>query len=313
MGVPLTEWLELLKNEYLDSFIPGGGSAVRILVVPQERMEAVTSNIAKEASAKNFLVAKIDSGKRRVDKIENIFYETAAQIDWDALVDKWTRQTFTERGILVEDYTPLSDHQTIAERNFIDKGDLLRQIRRIIQNTIYKDKTLTREFRTAITTLSYGLIDPQDITPSHADLVKMWLKGEKCSLAELKKLGIFQKISRHNARPLLVDLGKWVRSAGYQGLVLILDFQAPLMKLRVEESPVRYSISNVKDCYEVLRQFIDDTDKMCNLLIIIIAPPTLLTEPNRGLDIYTALKQRTYEDVKARERENPLNMLVHLE
>jgi hypothetical protein len=68
----------------------------------------------------------------------------------------------------------------------------------------------------------------------------------------------------------------------------------------------------VKDAYEVLRQFIDDTDEMEGLLVVILAPKEFLNDDKRGLDCYSALKLRIWDEVRDRHRPNPLASLVRV-
>jgi hypothetical protein len=78
------------------------------------------------------------------------------------------------------------------------------------------------------------------------------------------------------------------------------------------EAPVRYSRGTALDVYEVLRQFIDDTDESSHFLLVAAAGPGLLNDAKRGVDNYTALKMRVVEDVHDRRRANPLNALVQI-
>jgi len=68
----------------------------------------------------------------------------------------------------------------------------------------------------------------------------------------------------------------------------------------------------VLDAYEVLRQFIDGTDEMEGLLIIVLASKDFLHDDKRGLSRYDALKLRVWDEVRDRQRQNPLASLVRL-
>ena len=76
---------------------------------------------------------------------------------------------------------------------------------------------------------------------------------------------------------------------------------------------VRYTRSTVLDTYEVLRQFIDDTDEMSHLIVMAVAGPGLLDDPKRSVDNYTALKLRIVDEVRDRNRANPLNAMVRID
>jgi hypothetical protein len=63
----------------------------------------------------------------------------------------------------------------------------------------------------------------------------------------------------------------------------------------------------------MLRQFIDGTDETKHLLLVAAAGPGLVFNDKRGIDCYTALKLRTSDEVRDRNRANPLGALVRLE
>lgn len=68
----------------------------------------------------------------------------------------------------------------------------------------------------------------------------------------------------------------------------------------------------VLDAYELLRQFIDGTDEMEGLLVIVLASKDFLNDDKRGLRGYDALKLRIWDEVRDRQRQNPLASLVRL-
>ena len=67
------------------------------------------------------------------------------------------------------------------------------------------------------------------------------------------------------------------------------------------------------DTYELLREFIDDTDETSNLLLVAVAGRGLLDDPKRSVDHYQALKLRISNDVHDKERANPLNIMVRFD
>jgi hypothetical protein len=76
---------------------------------------------------------------------------------------------------------------------------------------------------------------------------------------------------------------------------------------------MHYTRRGALDTYELLRQFIDDTDEVEHMLVVVITGPGLLDEPKRSIDEYLALKLRIENEVRDRERANPLNAMVRLD
>lgn len=312
MPVALQEWIGLIEREYLADFIHSGGAAVKIAVTATEGVPAVIEAVARAGEARGHIVARVDAASVRLYMIDKVFHSVAQQIDWDALTDRRLRALLQDNGIAIEPDRPLHDVEGIANANGRTRQDLMAEINRLIANKILKDYALVKEFRTAMAMLCWGMINPQNVTPTDADLVKRWLTGERANLGQLKRVQIYQKIGRHNARLLLGALAVWVRAVGYSGLILLLDMNAVVDEAPPRENLVRYTRAGVLDTYEVLRQFIDDTDEMAHLLVVAAAGPGFLDSPKRNVDNYTALKLRTSDEVRDQTRANPLNAMVRL-
>jgi hypothetical protein len=312
MAVTLNEWIELVRREYLTDFIPSGGAAVKIAVTDNAQAPAVIEVLAQAGTEHGHLVARVDGGQVRLYMIDKVFHVVAQQVDWEALTARWLKNLMAENGVIVEPNQPLHDIEGIAAANGRTRQDLMAEINRLIANRILKEYGLAKEFRTAMAMLCWGQINPQNVTPTDAELVKRWLTGERANLAALKRVQIYQKVARHNARLLLTSLAVWLRQVGYSGLTLLIDMSAVVADDAPRENLVRYTRAGVLDTYEVLRQFIDDTDEMTHLLIVAVAGPGFIDSPKRNVDNYTALKLRTSDEVRDQTRANPLNAMVRL-
>ncbi len=313
MAVPLTEWVELLRREYLAEFLPSGGAAVKLAVAPRDHAGRVLDAVTRTAAAAGCLVTPVDAAQTRVQMIERVFFAVARQIDWEAVTDRYLRVLFREHGIQVTDEQSFQDMEAIAAANDRERPFLFAEINRLITHRVLENHGLAREFRTAIAMLCLGRVNPGNVSPSDAEIVQQWLVGEKCSLSALKRLQIYQRIGRQNARLILISLARWLHEVGYSALVLLLDLNAVVSDQPLAEGGVRYTRNAVLDTYEVLRQFIDETDEMAHLLVVGVAGPGILDDPRRSVDNYTALKLRTSDEVRDRSRANPLNTMVRLE
>ncbi len=313
MAVAMQEWVRLLESEYLEGFIASGGAAVKIAVAPPEEAAAVADAVARAAADNGYFLAAVDAAQTRIHMIDQVFYAVSRQVDWDAVTQGYLRSLFHANGVLLPEGLPLSSVDALAEANGRTPGDLLQEINRLIVNAVLRDYTLSREFRTAVTMLCRGQVNPQNVSPTDADTIKQWLRGERCSLTALKRLQIYQRVGRHNARLLLGSLARWLRQVGFPGLVLMLDINAVVAPRPPGDGAVRYTRNTVLDAYEVLRQFIDDVDEVEYLFVGVVAGPGLLDDPRRNLDNYTALKMRVVDEVRDRDRANPLNAMVRVD
>ena len=336
MSVALDEWVDLLRREYLESFITSGGAAVKIAVAPPEQATEVLDAVAAAARQQGYCVARVDAAATKVHMIDQIFHAVARQVDWPGLTDRWLRDLLNNNGIFVAPEQPLQDVDALAAVNDRQRRELLQEINRLIENALVRNYALSKEFRTAIAMMCRSAVNPQNVSPTDADLIQKWLHGHKCSLTSLRRVQIHQRIGRHNARWLLNSLTLWLRQTGAAGLVLLLDLNAVVRDKSAEPAlaangapagemrdnalpvnalpvnPVRYTRGALLDTYEVLRQFIDETDEMAHVLLVAVAGPGLLDDPKRNVDNYTALKLRIVDEVHDHSRSNPLNAMVRL-
>ena len=307
------EWTRLLQNEYLAEFIKSGGAAVKIAVIRPEHTKEIIGSVTESAEILGYRAVLVDAAQTRIHMIDQLFYGVARQIDWEALTDRWLRGLLAQNGIAVPDGAALQDTEALAAFNGLLVPDLFGQLNRLITNALLKDYALCKEFRTAMTMLCRAYLNPQDVGMDDAGVIKQWLHGEKCNLTALKRLQIYQKIGRHNARLLLNSLALWIHKAGYSGLVLVLDVNAVVTESVPVLGAIRYARGAVLDTYELLREFIDDTDETAYLLLVAVAGHGLLDDPKRSIDHYQALKLRISNDVHDKERANPLNIMVRFD
>jgi len=104
---------------------------------------------------------------------------------------------------------------------------------------------------------------------------------------------------------------------GKNGLVLAIDIarcliQRPRPRDLQDESRY-YSLAMTLDTYELLRQCIDATDETEFCLTTVIAPPAFLhPDDRRGVYGYDALRMCLWDEVRDKQRVNPLSTLVRL-
>jgi len=335
MSVELSEWAGLLRREYLDGFIEGGGAAVKIAVAPAASTWGVAQAVESQARAGGYAVARVEAARTRVHMVDQIFHAVARQIDWDGVARRRLSLLLWGNGIQA-DPAQLHDLEAVAQANGRHRRDLLNEVNRLIENAVLRNYGLSREFRTAMAMLCWGIVNPQNVSPTDSEVIVRWLRGEKAPLAALKKVQIYGRVGRHNARLMLASLSRWLRQSGTPGLVLILDLNAVVAPSTLStpstpaststsstpstsgeaegggEPSLRYTRGALLDAYEVLRGFIDDTDQAAHFLMVVVAGPGLLDDPKRSVDNYTALKMRIVDEVHDRTRDNPLNAMVRL-
>ena len=117
-----------------------------------------------------------------------------------------------------------------------------------------------------------------------------------------------------NARHFFESALSWICLAEWPGLVLVIDIRRVTVARNPRDGGLYYTKSAVLDTYEVLRQYIDGTDRLVNCLIVVVADPEFLDDDptGRGMGAYEALKFRVFDEIRDRELANPMAALVRL-
>jgi transposase-like protein len=305
-------FLDFLHREYLTPYVSRGGAAVKLLVAGDEASaEKLATGLAGIGGA--FQHAGVDAVTTRIHLIDQVFAEVAQQLDWLALAGAVVRAGYTQAG-----FPPPAEQLTVsavARHHDLDPAELYRSVRRALERTVLRDSGLGHEFRTAMFRLCQNRLGRGDVSRAECENVIGWLRGERVPAAELRKLSLTAKVSRHNARSMLLSLTRWLRLAGHSGLVLRLD----LARLAVSRRPPAgmrdgyyYSKAAALDAYELVRQLIDGTDEFEGLLVAVLLPQELVNDEVRGLPAYSALRLRVVDEVRDRHRINPYATLIRI-
>ena len=305
-------YLSFLQREYLTPYVSRGGAAVKLLVTGDEASaEKLAAGLAGVSDG--FQHAGVDAVTTRVHLIDQVFAEVARQLDWPSLAGAVVRAAYTQAG-----FPPPEAELTVsavARHHGLDAAELYRSVRRTLEQTVLRDAGLGHEYRTAMFRLCQHQLGRGDVSRAECETVIGWLRGERVPAAELRKLSLTAKLSRHNARSMLRSLTRWLRLAGHHGLVLSLD----LARLAVSRRPPAgmrdgyyYSKAAALDAYELVRQLIDGTDEFEGLLVAVLLPQDLVNDEARGLPAYSALRLRVVDEVRDRHRVNPYATLIRI-
>jgi BREX system ATP-binding protein BrxC/D len=315
-GAPMqvAEYVEFLDREYLATYVTRGGSAVKLMVAGDDAIAGELAEGLAGLRQADLLHIAVDAASTRVHMIDQLFAAISRQVDWVGLAGAVVRGMYDQSGFPAPEGNDLSV-ATVAAEHEVNEAELYRSVRRSLERAILDDDSLSHEFRVAMLRLCQERLGRGDVDASERDTVLGWLCAEKVPAAALRKVSLYAKVARHNARPLLVSLTRWIRRAGLGGLVLQLDLE----RLSVARRPPAglrdgnyYSKAAVMDAYEVLRQLIDATDELEGLFVAVQIPPDLLTDEGRGLPAYTALHLRVADEVRDRRRPNPYAALTRV-
>jgi len=293
MSIVQDRWIGVLQKYYLSGYISDGGSAFKMALTGDEESPAeVLNRLRNIAGFEQCLYVQVSAAKTRIDRIEQIFHEIARQIDWAAFSNREAQRLLSEAGYSTVPNAQDIDVNAIALLNGSSVEDLSGNIRRTIKNKIQSDHSVCKDFRTAIAKLCGARFFPKTLTPSDTDTIIGWLCGQNVSLKALRELGIYSRIGRQNARDMLKALSLWLGSEFNIPLIIGLDLSQLVVEKRKglpTDEDVVYSRNNCLDAFEVLRQFIDDTDDTSYCLICGIGTSELETSAKRSIFGYYAL------------------------
>lgn len=314
MAVALDEWVARMGDEYLDRFVPRGGSGIKFVVAADAQADQLRAKLRDAAGARAMMFLEVDAADVKLHMIQDLFFAVARAVEWERIA-----QAFVEAVIRLNAYTWPRPGQPatideIAEANGIAPILVDQEIKRWLSAAIWKDLRMTQDFRNAMLRLCLSRLEPGSEQDSHQPPVLEWLRGQLRAIAPLKRAGIFARIGRHNARAMLSSLCRWIAATRNPGLVLVVDVRRLGMATRQVASGHRYSIAAVMDAFEVLRQLIDDIESFERLFLVVVADNSFTDglDEKRRFSHYLALHMRIANDVRASGADNPLAPLVHL-
>lgn len=314
--ISVDDYAAFLATEYLDTYIAGGGAAVKFVVAGEAGdADRFTATVRDRAAAHGYATVRVDAIDVRIHMIDQLFFAVAEQIDWDGLAAARVRATYARIAHPVPDGSGDLAIDAVAAHHHVDPGELNRDVNRQLQHDVFNDYAMVQEFRIAMLRLCQAHLHSGQVTEAEHAAVLAWLRGELRQIAVLRSATIFRRIGRHNARQLLFSLAHWLATNDRAGLFIELDVRRFGFARRPqpdERHGLYYTKASLLDGYELLRQLVDNTDELSHCCVVVVAAPEFTSDPSRGVDAYQALKLRIYDEVRDRNRDNPYSSLVRL-
>lgn len=313
MAVVAEEWLDLIDREYLRGFIADGGGVVKFVEGEAERLADIQEGLSALARQSGFAFCRIDASRTRIHMIQDVFFAISRSLDWAALARTFLEGMVERNGYRWPKPGAAATFAEVAAANGIEERLFRLELNRWMTEEIMRDRSISQDFRVAVSQLCLAGLEPADSYVEGAAPVLEWLRGELRAIGALRQIFITSRITRHNARAMLRSLCRWLRLCGGNGLCLALDIRQVLHIAAADGDLLRYSAAAVIDAFEALRQLIDDSEAFEALLVVVLADDALTSDdPKRSLNAYAALRMRVSDDVRATGRDNPLAALVRL-
>ena len=318
--LPIQEWLDVIRDEYLQGFVKDGGASIKFAVPTREDLTPLLKDaFTRMASNLGYMVVGVDSGDTRVHMPQDIFFRIAGQVDWRLLARRMVLRLCEDLPYRTDTIDPGSETpilETIRVANSVEESQIALDLRRVLPQAVTQNRNMSRDFRVAMTQLCLtemgGAAHDQEAVP----LIE-WLTGLNRRVSSVRRYSIHNSIVRTNAKYFFESLLYWARFVGYSGTVVILDDSRVTLRQNPRDGLRFYSRSAVMDHYELLRELIDGTDRLDGLFMVVLANDGFLEyDPNdracRGFSIYSALRGRIADEVRDRSRANPMSTLVRL-
>lgn len=312
--VAMTNWLSSIETHYLNSFIRDGGAALKVAVPSEDlgRDEVVTAVL--EAARKQGLVAtSIRAEDTRIHMIDQVFFHIASAVPWDDVSRSVNTKLAAGLGYKTQ---PLGDGPLLtqlSELNEVDDQAIRIELRKALTDHVFREKRLAKDFRVAMFQMCLAQMTGAEAATTTSRVLREWLTGINPAVSAVKPYNIFNRINRTNARHFLESLFWWLHLAGLPGVAIVFDLKRLAMTKNPRDGHHYYTKAMVLDAYELLRQFIDGTDRAVGCMLVVVPDTSFLDEVgNRGVSAYAALKTRIFDEVKDRVLVNPLAALVRL-
>ena len=315
-AIPVAEWLNHIDREYLSTFIKDGGAAVKFAVTAEERRQVLIEELKARSEERKHIFVVLDAVTSRVHMPQDVFFGLASQIDWRLLARRVVLRLLSEKAYRVDGIEPngaVNIIDAVAQANGIEPQSVLIELRPALEREVTKNANMARAFRVAMTYLC--LFERESAAPEEyaGQPLLDWLTGTSTRIGNVKPFQIHTPINRTTARYFIESALYWVRQAEFSGTVILLDNTRITLSRNPRDGMRYYTRAMTMDHYELLREFIDDVDRLSGSLLVTLTDYAFVDEQSaRGWAIYPALRTRVMDDVRDRNIANPVAALVRL-
>ena len=316
--MPLSDWLGFLDREYLSTFIRDGGASIKFAVTDETLKPELRRAISDMGTRLDYVVIDLNAEDRRVHMPQDIFFGIAGQIDWRLLARRYILRLAMDRGHRVENIDPNASgniFKALGVSNGLDPEFVYLGLSPQIQDMVYRNLQMAKDFRVAMTQLCIQENTREDQQYGGQPIID-WLTGTNTRVSSVRPFLIYNTINRTTARHFIESAVYWFQYAGYAGTVLLLDNSRVTLARNPRDGRRYYTRPMAMDHYELLREFIDRTDRLRGTMMVVVTNSEFLNPDadrrSRGFGIYQALQTRIMDDVRDRTLVNPIASVIRL-
>ncbi len=314
--ISIGDWVEAVDREYLSTFIGDGGSSVKFAVADSEGRAGLIADLSSSSDRRDFVFCQVDANTCRVHMPQDIYFTLAKHVDWRELARRVILRLLERKEYDISGVDPASTENVIedaAKLNFLEPGFLMRDLRLMLQENVFKNPGLVRAFRIAMSHLCLLEREGSRQEDYRGQALLDWLTGDNLRIGPVRGFDVNTIINRTTARYMIESALHWIRFAGLSGTVIVLDNSRVTVARNPQDGKRYFTKPMTLDHYELLREFIDDIGKLHGLFLVVSTDYAFIDDDSvRGWGIYSALRTRVMDDVKDRNVVNPVSSLVRL-
>lgn len=315
-SIAIDDWIGAIDREYLSTFINDGGSSVKLTVAEERHRTLLGDTLQSYSNRHNYVFCSVDASACRVHMPQDIFFTLAKHVNWRVLARRVIASLLEQKEYEINGVDPdVSSNviEDIARANRLEPEFVMRELRVMLQDRVFRNPDLFRAFRIAMTHICLMEREGSNQEDYRGQPLLDWLTGENLRIGPVRGFDINTVINRTSARYLIESALHWIRFAGLSGTVLFLDNSRVTVVRNPRDGKRYYTKAMAVDHYELLREFIDDIGRLPGLLFVVATDYSFIDDDApRGWKVYDALRTRVIDDVRDRNVVNPVSALVRL-
>ena len=314
--ISVNDWLQTIESEYLTTFIKDGGSSVKFAVAPDGLRAEFCDTLEKHCRELDYVVVRLDAAETRFHMPQDIFFGMANQVDWRHLARRLIVGIARKTGYQVDNIN-LSDSENIfkdiGENNGVEAQFLATSLAPEFQNQVFRNQKMSKDFRVAMSHMCQRENTGENGEYSAQSLID-WLTGRNPRISSVRQFHVASGINRNTARYFIESALYWFQFTGHTGTAILLDGSRVTLASNPRDGRRYYTKAMAMDHYELLREFVDGTDRLTGSLILLATNEDFLEQSanSRGFGIYPALMTRVMDDVRDKNLVNPVASLIRL-
>ncbi|MDR1559196.1 MAG: ATP-binding protein, partial [Clostridiales bacterium] len=289
------------REHYLDNFIRLGGAKIKFVTGSAGSGKTHCLRLfLSRARERGFKTVYISAKDVWLNDFKEVYAAILKAVDLPGALNNCARLIVENMGYNPDDIPEGQTFFDYLSANGNIDALTKRELRDQISRVYLKNPRLDNNFAVCCSILTGGILGYPILEEQSRNLILSWLAGTKgVRTADLRKLGLSPgRVTKYNSRHMLRSLIESLKSAGYPGLVVVVDDLDVMGGMSSFDAP-RYTRMRREDAYESIRELIDDIDTMSNVMFLFSFRTDLLENENVGLKSYQALWMRIQTEINS--------------